>query len=336
MLEIKDLRLSFRTPQGIAEVVNGVDISLGAGRAHGLVGESGSGKSVTSRAVLGLLPTGSIATRSGSIRYDGRELTDLSEDTMRKEIRGKEIAMVFQDPMTALNPVMRIGKQMAMPLVRLDGMARGDADRHSADLLDQVGIRQADRVLKSYPHELSGGQRQRVMIAIALSRNPKLLIADEPTTALDVTVQAQIMDLLDRLRVERGLSILLVSHDLSLIAERCDDVSVMYAGRIVESGAGSSIFHEPSHPYTSLLEEARPRLEDPPHTMLKTIPGRVPDLRMLPAGCAFQARCPRATDECLAPVPVSIPAPGRRVVCVHPLTTTAEPATVPNAEAVAQ
>ena len=322
LLEIEDLRIAFRTPRGVANVVNGVNIRLEPGRVHGLVGESGSGKSVTSRAVLGLVPSGSVAERSGAIRYRGRDLTGLTEDQLRDEVRGKAIAMVFQDPMTALNPVMRIGAQMIMPLRRLEKTPKKDALEHSISLLKQVGLKQAERVLASYPHQLSGGQRQRVMIAMALSRDPEVLIADEPTTALDVTVQAQIMDLFDRLRAERGLSILLVSHDLSLIAERCDDVSVMYAGRIVESGEGCSIFESPQHPYTRLLEAARPRLEDPPHTTLRTIPGRVPDLHLLPAGCAFQDRCPRVSEICHQDRPVlTATGAGTAVACFHPYET---------------
>ena len=319
ILEIADLRLSFRTPRGIASVVNGVNINLGAGRAHGLVGESGSGKSVTSRAILGLLPKSGLAKHSGTIRYQGRDLLGLEENTMRREIRGSEIAMVFQDPMTALNPVLRIGDQMSMPLRRLEKRSKKEALEQSADLLMQVGLNQTQRILRSYPHELSGGQRQRVVIAMALSRDPKVLIADEPTTALDVTVQAQIMDLFDSLRAERGLSLLLVSHDLTLIAERCDDVSVMYAGNIVESGRGKSIFEQPQHPYTRLLELARPRLENPPHTVLQTIPGRVPDPLSLPAGCAFQDRCPRATNICrTTPVELTPTDTGGSVACFHP------------------
>ncbi|MGK5113222.1 ABC transporter ATP-binding protein [Geodermatophilus sp. CPCC 205506] len=319
LLEIEDLRVHFATPAGVAEVVNGVSLRIEAGTVHGLVGESGSGKSVTSRSVLGLLPRRSLVRRDGAVRFAGRDLFGLSEEEMGRDIRGRQIAMVFQDPMTALNPVMRIGHQIAMPLRLHKGLSRRQARDTAVELLRQVGIPHPEARLRAYPHELSGGQRQRVMIAIALSCDPQLLIADEPTTALDVTVQAQILDLFDRLREERGLAILLVSHDLGLIAERCDEVSVMYAGRVVESGPAEAVFDAPEHPYTRLLEQARPRLENPPHTLLKTISGRPPRLVDLPPGCSFRDRCPRAGDDCAESFPPLTPsAPGRSVACLRP------------------
>ena len=319
LLEIKDLHVHFATPAGVAEVVNGVSLRLDAARMHGLVGESGSGKSVTARSVLGLLPRGNLLRRDGVVRFGGRDLLGMDEAALRQEIRGREIAMIFQDPMTALNPVMRIGHQIAMPMRRHLGLSKKAALAKAVELLDQVGIPNPKARLRSFPHELSGGQRQRVMIAIALSCDPRLLIADEPTTALDVTVQAQILDLFDRLRAERGLAILLVSHDLSLIAERCDEVSVMYAGRVVENGPADVIFADPRHPYTRLLEEARPLLENEPHTLLKTIPGRPPRLIDLPPGCAFQDRCPNVRDDCAAIRPAQVAvAEGRTVACLHP------------------
>jgi oligopeptide/dipeptide ABC transporter ATP-binding protein len=319
LLEVDDLHINFSTPSGIAEVVNGVGLTIEAGKVHGLVGESGSGKSVTSRAILGLLPRNTLVRRDGTVKYQGRNLFDLSEAQLREDIRGQEVSMIFQDPMTALNPVMRIGQQIALPLLRHKSMSKKDAWKKGAELLDQVGIPEPERRLRSFPHELSGGQRQRVMIAIALSCDPQLLIADEPTTALDVTVQAQILDLFDRLREERGLSILLVSHDLSLIAERCDEVSVMYAGRVVENGPADVIFEHPQHPYTRLLEDARPLLDNPPHTLLKTIPGRPPRLDALPAGCTFRPRCPNAQDDCAIEHPPLAPmGPNRKAACYHP------------------
>ena len=320
LLEIKDLHIHFDTGRGIAEVVNGVGLRLEAGKVHGLVGESGSGKSVTSRAVMDLLPRRRMFRRDGSIKFNGRELMDLTEDQMRAEIRGRHISMVFQDPMTALNPVMRIGQQIALPLRRHFGISKKEAWERAVELLHQVGIPNPAEKVRAYPHEMSGGQRQRVMIAIALACDPELLIADEPTTALDVTVQAQILDLFDKLREERNLAILLVSHDLSLIAERCDDVSVMYAGRIVESGPAADVFDAPSHPYTHLLEEARPSMDNEPHTLLKTIPGRPPYLVDLPPGCSFAPRCPMATAECHETRPMlETTGEGRRLACFHPL-----------------
>ena len=250
----------------------------------------------------------------------------MGEDLMRKRIRGRRIAMVFQDPMTALNPVMRIGKQLVLPMRRHLGLSAKDAGARAIDLLAQVGIPDPEEKFKAYPHQLSGGQRQRVMIALALSCDPELLIADEPTTALDVTVQAQILDLFDTLRRERNLAVLLVSHDLSLIAERCDDVSVMYAGRVVETGSAISTFEAPQHPYTKALEKARPRLDNPPHTLLQTIPGRPPQLTDLPHGCSFAGRCPRVTELCLeVDPPLAVGPAGRPVACHHPVAGPDEP-----------
>ncbi|WP_431710511.1 ABC transporter ATP-binding protein [Glutamicibacter uratoxydans] len=317
LLEIEDLNIHFDTGNGIAEVINGVGLKLEAGKVHGLVGESGSGKSVTSRAVMDLLPRQRMVTRTGSIKFKGREIMDLNEDQMRESIRGKHVSMVFQDPMTALNPVMRIGMQLALPMIRHFGISKKAALVRAEELLGQVGIPHPAERLRSFPHEMSGGQRQRVMIAIALACDPELLIADEPTTALDVTVQAQILDLFDRLRKERNLAILLVSHDLSLIAERCDHVSVMYAGRIVESGPAEEIFNHPEHPYTKLLEEARPSMDTPPHTVLQTIPGSPPQLVDLPPGCSFANRCPLATEICRHERPLLLARGDKRVVACH-------------------
>ncbi|QEW01251.1 ABC transporter ATP-binding protein [Microbacterium caowuchunii] len=319
-LQITDLTVHFNTPRGIARVVQGVNLTVERGSVHGLVGESGSGKSVTARTVLGILPTRALALKEGSIRLAGDEILSYTEDQLRERVRGKRASMVFQDPMTALNPVMRIGKQLVIQIRRhTPSMSRKDAMALAGDLLHQVGMPAPEDKLRVYPHQLSGGQRQRVMIALALSCDPDLIIADEPTTALDVTVQAQILDLFDKLREERNLSMLLVSHDLSLIAERCDDVSVMYAGRIVESGRAREIFASPNHPYTRMLEDARPALSNEPHTLLRTIPGRPPQLTALPAGCSFAARCPLATDVCMQERPPRAEiAPGRTVACHHP------------------
>ena len=331
LLEISGLRTHFRTPRGIAEVINGVDLRIEAGQVHGLVGESGSGKSVTARSVLGILPRRAVARQEGEIRYRGRDLLTLTEKQMRREIRGQQIAMVFQDPMTALNPVMRIGQQLALPIRRHQGLSKKEALAKAEDLLGQVGIPDPAARLRAFPHEMSGGQRQRVMIAIALACDPQLLIADEPTTALDVTVQAQILDLFDELREQRDLAILLVSHDLGLIAERCDEVSVMYAGEVVERGSATAVFEHRRHPYTRLLEGARPRLEDPPHTRLNTITGRPPNLVERPDGCAFRSRCPRAIDLCSSVRPELVLADSTAARCHNPeqpdaLTVAAPPA----------
>lgn len=321
LLDVQDLHVHFKTPRGIAKVVNGVDLTIEAGAMHGLVGESGSGKSVTSRALLGLLPRGALALQSGLVRYNGTDLLQLSESKLRAQIRGQQISMVFQDPMTALAPATRIGTQLTLPLRRHLKLSRKEARDRALDILGQVGIADPLRRFKAYPHELSGGQRQRVMIAIAIACDPKLLIADEATTALDVTVQAQILDLFDSLRAERGLAILMVSHDLGLIAERCDSVSVMYAGRVVERGDAEEVFERPDHPYTRMLSEARPQLGEPPHTQLPTIPGLLPDLHTTIIGCAFAPRCPRAGDDCVESTPELTPSPTRRTLaCFHPHT----------------
>lgn len=333
LLEIQDLVLRFSTARGIAEVINGVDLRIEPGQVHGLVGESGSGKSVTARSVLGILPRRSIAHRSGSIRYRGEELTELSEKQMRDEIRGKEIAMIFQDPMTALNPVMRIGQQLSLPIRLHQGLSKKDAREKAVDLLRQVGIPDPESRLSAFPHELSGGQRQRIMIAVALACDPHLLIADEPTTALDVTVQAQILDLFDELREQRDLAILLVSHDLGLITERCDKVSVMYAGEVVERGTARDVFDNPRHPYSRLLEGARPRLEDPPHTKLNTISGRPPNLLERPDGCAFRSRCPRALDVCASVRPELVQVGSTVAACHNPEPADGESAATASARA---
>lgn len=318
LLQIEDLGVRFSTPSGDAHVVNGLNLQLSPGQIHGLVGESGSGKSVTARSVLGLLPFHSISALEGVVRFDGQNLLEMSDVEMRDLIRGRRISMIFQDPMTALNPVMRVGKQMMIPICRHLGLSRADAKRRAIELLDSVGVPNAVERMRSFPHELSGGQRQRVMIAIALSCDPDVLIADEPTTALDVTIQAQVMDLFEDLRQSRDLAILLVSHDLTLIAERCDDVSVMYAGRIVETGGARDIFATPAHPYTRLLESARPKLDERSAGPLLTIRGTSPDLRRLPAGCSFAPRCPDATDRCLSQPEVEPWGLGRTVRCFHP------------------
>ena len=317
LLEVEGLEVHFHTAAGILKVINGVDLVLRRGETHGLVGESGSGKSVTARSILGILPKARVAHQAGSITYNGLDLRALSDAQMRQDIRGKQIAMVFQDPMTALNPVMRIGQQIMLPIRTHQAVSQREAHRKAVDLLEQVGLPDPARRMRSFPHELSGGQRQRVMIAVALACDPQLLIADEPTTALDVTVQAQILDLFEDLCEQRGVAILLVSHDLDLVAERCDTVSVMYAGEVVERGGAKEIFEQRHHPYTRMLEGARPRVSNPSHTLLKTIPGRLPNLVDRPAGCAFRQRCDHSVDICSAVRPTLSPSAGHADVACH-------------------
>jgi peptide/nickel transport system ATP-binding protein/oligopeptide transport system ATP-binding protein len=287
------------------------------GSALGLVGESGSGKSMTLRAMLGLLPAPG-RTAGGRILYRGRELTALSQRELR-EVRGSEISMVFQEPMTALNPVRRVGDQIAeAPRVRL-GYSRSRARARALELLQLVGVPGAARRLDAYPHELSGGLRQRVMIAIALSAEPKVLLCDEPTTALDVTIQDQILKLLTSLREEQELSLVFVTHDLAVVAQTCDRVAVMYAGRVLEEGPVDAVFREPRHPYTLGLLRSVPDVDDV-HGRLESIGGSPPDLVNPPPGCPFHPRCPFAQDDCVRPAAVE-PRPagaGRTTACVHP------------------
>ncbi len=302
-----------------AAALHGVDLSLAPGEALGLVGESGSGKSVTWLAALGLLPPH--AAVSGSVRLEGAEILGAPASTLDR-LRGGRVAMIFQDPASSLNPVLTIGKQIgeALALHRgLDGRARmAEAKR----LLDLVGMPDSARRLSAYPHELSGGQNQRAMIAMALAGRPDLLIADEPTTALDVTIQAQILELLASLRKETGMALVLISHDLGVVAETCDRVAVMYAGRIVEEAPALALFEAPRHPYAEGLIGALPLL-DGPRRRLTAIPGTVPDPREAPPGCAFAPRCPKAASACAGAVPaLTEVGPARRAACFFPLRST--------------
>ncbi len=296
LLEVRDLRVGFQTDHGLLTAVDEVDFSLESGRTLGLVGESGCGKSVTARALMRLLeqPAGQIL--KGDVRLEGRDLLQLPLEAMRK-VRGKEIAMIFQEPMTALNPVHRVGRQIIENLLLHEKLDQRTALRRAVELMDWVGIPAPDQRVNEYPHQLSGGMRQRVMIAMALSCNPKVLIADEPTTALDVTVQAQILDLIKRLQKQTGMAVILITHDLGVVAETCDDVAVMYAGRIVERGPVADIFKRPLHPYTRGLMSCLPKLDHPPKTALQVIPGQVPALRDMPVGCRFAARCGLPHDQ---------------------------------------
>jgi oligopeptide/dipeptide ABC transporter ATP-binding protein len=296
LLEVEDLHTSFRTGRGLVRAVEGVSLTLGRGRTLGVVGESGSGKTVLSRSIMGLLP-GSNVERSGTVRFAGHDLTTMSLSELR-EVWGMQIALVFQDPMTALNPVVRVGRQITEALRLRAGLDRKGAYETAVALLNSVGIPAPERRLRNYPHELSGGMRQRVMIAIALACGPKLLLADEPTTGLDVTVQAQILDLLATQQRERHMGMILVSHDLGVVANRTDEIVVMYAGRIVEQAPTAELFAHTRMPYTEALLRSIPRLSEASHTRLRAIPGRPPDLAAHVQGCRFAPRCPYAQDQC--------------------------------------
>jgi oligopeptide/dipeptide ABC transporter ATP-binding protein len=291
LLKVRDLRVGFQTEQGLLTAVDDVAFTLESGKMMGLVGESGCGKSVTARTLMRLLEQPSGRVLKGEVLLEGRDVLTLPLEAMRR-IRGKEIAMIFQEPMTALNPVHRVGRQIVENILLHQEIGANAALKRAVELMERVGIPAPDERINDYPHQLSGGMRQRVMIAMALSCNPKILIADEPTTALDVTVQAQILDLIKRLQKDTGMAVILITHDLGVVAETCDDVAVMYAGRIVERGPVETVFRSPQHPYTKGLMGCLPRLDHPPKTMLPIIPGMVPGLRDLPEGCRFAARCP--------------------------------------------
>ncbi len=322
LLVVDDLHVSFRTPRGDVHAVRGLSFTLQRGRTLGIVGESGSGKSVTAKAVMGLLPKSGV-TKTGTVRYDGADISDLSQEGFRK-LWGTEMAMVFQDPMTSLNPVMKIGKQITESLQIKLGMDRADARETAIQLLNAVKIPAPEKRFSEYPGKLSGGMRQRVVIAMALACGPKLLFADEPTTALDVTVQAQILDLLAEQQRDRFMGMLLVTHDLGVVAGRADDIAVMYAGRVVEKAPARSLFHHLQHHYTAALLNSIPKVEYPSHTRLQAIGGRPPDMVHPPKGCSFAPRCGFATDLCVEVEPelVEHPAnPGHYFACHHPVST---------------
>ena len=306
LLEVNDLRTYFKTREGDVRAVDGVSFAVERGRTLGIVGESGCGKSVTALSIMGLLPKPPARIVSGSIEFDGRDLTKLSEREM-EDVRGRRIAMIFQDPMTSLNPTLTIGTQLTETMRRHFDMSRQQAKRRAVDLLEEVQIANAARRLDDYPHRYSGGMRQRVMIAMALSCNPELLIADEPTTALDVTVQARILDLLENLREHHDMAMIVITHDMGVVAESADDVVVMYAGQIVEQAASLELFDRPEHPYTEALLQALPSIEDAAGraARLNAIPGRPPDLLDPPPACRFAARCPYAdqNDYCTVEPP---------------------------------
>jgi len=319
LLSIRGLKSYLRTPRGLVRAVDGVSVDLAAGRTLGLVGESGCGKSILARSIMGLIADAVLDKAGGQILFDGRDLRGLSEKEMRR-LRGREIAMIFQDPMTSLNPVMRVGDQIGQVLRLHFGSSKAEAQRRAVELLASVGIPSPERRARSFPHELSGGMRQRVMIAIALACDPKLLIADEPTTALDVTVQAQILRLLREQREKRGMALILITHNLGVVAGVADEVAVMYAGRIVEHGQTADLLRAPRMPYTAALMQSAPRLADPPHTRLQAIQGRPPMLIDPPAGCRFAPRCTRAAEICRREPAETTEASGeRRWTCWRPL-----------------
>ena len=315
LLEVDGLVAEFQTERGTLRAVDGVSFRLHAGETLGIVGESGSGKSVTALSIMRLLghPAGRIA--GGAIRYDGHDLLALDDRAMRR-IRGNRIAMIYQEPMTALNPLHRIGDQIAEAIVLHARRGRADALRMAVDLLRAVGIAMPERRAASFPHELSGGMRQRAIIAMALACDPQILLADEPTTALDVTIQAQILDLIRRLQRDRGTAVLLITHDLGVVAQTCDRVAVMYAGRIVESGDVLSVFEDPIHPYTRGLLASIPPIDET-HAELRTIEGVVPDPLALPRGCRFAPRCTLAEDRCRMSDPALTAFAGGREAACH-------------------
>ena len=322
LLEVRDLHTNFFTREGVVRAVDGVTFSVEVGKTLGIVGESGCGKSVTALSIMGLIPRPPARIVEGSVNFDGRDLTKFSERQL-EDVRGRQIAMIFQDPMTSLNPTLRIRTQITEVLDRHYGYSKDEARKRAVELLEEVQIPRAAQRLDDYPHRFSGGMRQRVMIAIALACNPKLLIADEPTTALDVTVQAEILDLLEELRHEHEMAMIIITHDMGVVAETADEVAVMYAGQIVEQAETQDLFDRPEHPYTEALLGALPQLEgeDIRHGRLRSIPGRPPDLIAPPPGCRFAPRCPYANlqDGCADHLPeLRQIRPGHLVRSRHP------------------
>jgi oligopeptide/dipeptide ABC transporter ATP-binding protein len=326
LLRVEDDVVEIRTRRGVLRAVDGVSFSIAKGEALGLVGESGCGKTTTMRTILGLLPRN--ATCTGRVLFEGEDLLGKHQDAMKRR-RGKSISMIFQEPMTALNPVMRAGNQIAEAMRINLGYSSSRAEAEAIELMRRVGIPDAERRFRAYPHELSGGMRQRVMIAMALSCNPRLVLCDEPTTALDVTVQGQILAILARMQRENDLSILYVTHDLAVVAELCDRVAVMYAARIVEIGTVDEVFQRPQHPYTLGLLRSIPRFESIQQT-LNPIPGAPPHLLDPPPGCRFHPRCPYVQDDCrqgdFPLVPLS---EGHSTACIHSEVCTAAVAADP-------
>jgi oligopeptide/dipeptide ABC transporter ATP-binding protein len=318
LLAVDDLRVEFWTARGTVYAVNGISFDIAPGETLGIVGESGCGKSVTSLALLGILPrSGRVPT--GTAMFEGRDLLTLPDDQLRK-VRGREIAMIFQDPMTSLNPVLTVGRQIREALEAHFGMERAAADKRAADLLDQVGIPSAKVRLKDYPHQFSGGMRQRAMIAMALACEPKLLIADEPTTALDVTIQAQILELLRALVADRDTALIMITHDLGVVAGMCERVNVMYAGMFMETGSAEQLFARPRHPYTLGLLQSVPRLDAGRRQRLHPIEGSPRNMLSPPASCPFAPRCRYEVEQSREEVPpLEELEPGHRVACFNPV-----------------
>jgi peptide/nickel transport system ATP-binding protein len=316
ILDVKGLKTVFRTRGGEVHAVNSVDFDLRPGELLGVVGESGSGKSVTMMSLLRLLPSPPAEMRDGEVMFDGQDLLKISPEELR-QVRGSKIGFIFQDPMTSLNPVYTIGFQLAEPLRAHLGMSKAQARTRSIELLQLVGIPDPERRLKDYPHQFSGGMRQRVMIAIALACDPKVLIADEPTTALDVTIQAQIIELVKELRQKLGMAIIWITHDLGVIAGIADRVMVMYAGQVVEEGPVNEIFKDPQHPYTQALLKTVPAVRGPREEKLQVIEGQPPILHDAPVACSFRNRCQYAFDRCAQenPALTDVSAPGHRAAC---------------------
>jgi oligopeptide/dipeptide ABC transporter ATP-binding protein len=318
LLSVEDLRVEFWTSRGTVYAVNGISFDVAAGETLGIVGESGCGKSVTSLALLGILSRAGRVT-SGRAAFGGKDLLALDDGELRK-IRGREIAMIFQDPMSSLNPVLTVGRQIREALETHFDMERRPADRRAVELLDQVGIPSARQRLEDYPHQFSGGMRQRAMIAMALACEPKLLIADEPTTALDVTIQAQILDLLRELVSGRDTSLILITHDLGVVAGMCDRVHVMYAGTFVETGTADQVFAAPQHPYTFGLLQSVPRLDTNRRLALRPIAGSPRNMLSPPDSCPFAPRCPNRIEVCTQLLPPLVPVdPGHRIACFNPV-----------------
>jgi oligopeptide/dipeptide ABC transporter ATP-binding protein len=315
ILQIDDLRVVFGSGRAEQVAVDGVSLTLAAGEVLGVVGESGCGKSLTALSILGLVPKPTGRIQGGQILFNGKDLAQANEVEMNR-IRGKDIAMIFQEPMTALNPVFKVGEQIAETIRVHEGVSRQVARQRALELLERVGMSNPKQRIDQYPHELSGGMRQRVMIAIALACRPKILIADEPTTALDVTIQAQILALLKELQQEFGMAMMLITHDLGVVAQVADRVAVMYAGRFVEEGSTIEVFEQPAHPYTRSLLTSIPSL-DQEYSRLQTIQGMVPSLANLPSGCRFHPRCPDARAQCAQYTPRNMTiAPSHRAACL--------------------
>ncbi len=317
LLSVRNLSIEFSTERGVVRAVDDVSFDVEHGETLGIVGESGCGKTVTALAVMQLIPMPPGRIVSGSIRLNGQDLLALPERQMRN-IRGRDISMIFQEPMTALNPVFTIGNQMVDVIRRHQPMDRASARRRAIEMLEKVGIPIPDKRLNEYPHQLSGGMRQRVMIAMALSCGPKLLIADEPTTALDVTTQAQVMEQIVSLQEDYGMAVMLITHDLGVIAESCRRALVMYCGQLIEDAPTERLYERPQHPYTQGLLRSIPRIRRQRLETLPVIEGTVPDLLHLPPGCRFADRCPRAADECRAHQPPLIDRELTRVACFYP------------------